>query len=115
MKSLVFKTNYFSVEAGVEAGAGVTKKPNRDAMASATVVNRNKKDHDDLVIISNKPMLEKSDVARYNAVVRKENQKPHLPRKTKKIIECTLVQMMQLGRNWRNALTPESTTKTFQG
>ena len=87
MKSLVFKTNYFSVEAGVEAGAGVTKKPNRDAMASATVVNRNKKDHDDLVIISNKPVLEKSDVAKYNAIVRKENQKPHLPKKTKKIID----------------------------
>ena len=87
MKSLVFKTNYFSVEAGVEAGAGVTKKPNRDAMASATVVNRNKKDHYDLVIISNKPVLEKSDVAKYNAIVRKENQKPHLPRETKKIID----------------------------
>ena len=39
------------------------------------------------MIISNKPVLEKSDVAKYNAIVRKENQKPHLPRKTKKIID----------------------------
>ena len=65
----------------------MTKKPNKDAMAIETVKNRNKKDHDDLVIISNKPVLEKSDVAKYNAIVRKENQKAHLPRKTKKIID----------------------------
>ena len=31
-------------------------------------------------------MLEKSDVAKFNAIVRKENEKPHLSRKTKKII-----------------------------
>ena len=52
-----------------------------------TVVNNNKKDHDCLVIISNQPVLEKSDVAKYNAIVRRENQKPHLPKKTKKIID----------------------------
>ena len=65
----------------------ITKKPNRDAIANETVVNNNKWDHDCLVLISNQPVLEKSDVAKYNAIVRKENQKPHLPKKTKKIID----------------------------
>ena len=65
----------------------ITKKPNRDAIANETVVNNNKWDHDCLVLISNQPVLEKSDVAKYNAIVRKENQKPYLPKETKKIID----------------------------
>ena len=65
----------------------ITKKRNKDAMAHKAVLDQNKKDHDVLVIIANLPVLDKCDLGKYNAIVRKENQKPPLLKKTKKIMD----------------------------
>ena len=63
------------------------KKPNKDALKHKKVMDQNSKDHDGLVVIANQPVLGEGDIAKYNAIVKKENQKPHLPKKTKKIMD----------------------------